>query len=164
MTYREHGATRGALPPGYRHVDRRDRIGAGPEVFQRSVDALTGWSVHRGAGLVLVAAPPRAAAGAVVVLRLGPPVVGLLVPCRVMYVIDQPDRRGFAYGTLPGHPESGEEAFILSLDGNGQVDLTIRAFSRPASRLVRAAGPLNRAMQDLITNRYVRALRRLVGP
>jgi uncharacterized protein (UPF0548 family) len=39
--------------------------------------------------------------------------------------------------------------------------LTIRAFSRPASRLVSAAGPLNRAMQDRITDRYVKALRQL---
>jgi uncharacterized protein (UPF0548 family) len=142
-------------------VDRRDRIGTGLEVFHRSVDALNGWSMHRGAGLVVVAAPPRAATGAVVVLRLGPPVVGMLVPCRVIYVVNEPDRRGFAYGTLPGHPESGEEAFVVSLGGDGQVDLTIRAFSRPASRLVSAAGPLNRALQDRITDRYVKALRQL---
>ena len=33
--------------------------------------------------------------------------LGLLrAPCRVVYVIDEPDVRGFAYGTLPGHPES----------------------------------------------------------
>ena len=36
----------------------------------------------------------------------------LQAPCRVVYVIDEPDIRGFAYGTLPGHPESGEERFV----------------------------------------------------
>ncbi|SIP67631.1 hypothetical protein BN9982_740001 [Mycobacterium tuberculosis] len=33
----------------------------------------------------------------------------LRAPCRVVYVIDEPDVRGFGYGTLPGHPVSGEE-------------------------------------------------------
>ena len=37
-------------------------------------------------------------------------------PCRVVYVVDEPDRRGFAYGTLPGHPESGEELFLVRYD------------------------------------------------
>jgi uncharacterized protein (UPF0548 family) len=31
------------------------------------------------------------------------------VPCRVVYVVDEPRRAGFAYGTLPGHPEIGGE-------------------------------------------------------
>jgi uncharacterized protein (UPF0548 family) len=43
--------------------------------------------------------------GTDVLAHLGP----IRVPCRVVYVLDEPERRGFAYGTLPGHPESGEE-------------------------------------------------------
>jgi uncharacterized protein (UPF0548 family) len=34
--------------------------------------------------------------------------------CRVIYTITAPRRKGFAYGTLPGHPECGEEAFTIS--------------------------------------------------
>jgi uncharacterized protein (UPF0548 family) len=34
--------------------------------------------------------------------------IGFKAPVRVVYVVDEPTRRGFAYGTLPGHPESGE--------------------------------------------------------
>ena len=37
------------------------------------------------------------------------------IPARVVYVVDEPARRGFAYGTLHGHPESGEEAFLVEL-------------------------------------------------
>jgi hypothetical protein len=53
-------------------------------------------------------------------------------PCRVVYVIDEPRRRGFAYGTLPGHPESGEEAFVLEQRDDGTIASNIIAFSRPA--------------------------------
>jgi uncharacterized protein (UPF0548 family) len=87
--------------------------------------------------------------------------VGVVVPCRVVYVINEPSRSGFAYGTLPGHPEKGEEAFVVELSTDGQVHLVIRAFSRPATLLARAGGPLTRAIQELITERYVRALRAL---
>jgi uncharacterized protein (UPF0548 family) len=163
VTYAEHGATRGPLPPGYRHVERHARIGTGPVAFGRAVEALLHWRMHRGAGLVLMSAPPSATAGAVVVMRLGPPVVGVVVPCRVMYMVDEPDRRGFAYGTLPGHPERGEEAFVVSRTADDAVHLTIRAFSRPASLLVRVGGPLNHAVQDFVTGRYVRVLRKLAG-
>jgi uncharacterized protein (UPF0548 family) len=164
VTYPEQGATREVLPVGYRHVHKHDRIGTGSATFRCAVEALYSWRMHRGAGLGIASAPPVLEPGAVVVLRLGPPVVGIVVPCRVIYVVNEPDRRGFAYGTLPGHPETGEEAFIVSLDDHDEVHLTIRAFSRPTALLARAAGPLNRAVQNLVTDRYVRALRNLASP
>lgn len=37
----------------------------------------------------------------------------LRAPCRVVYTVTESRRRGFAYGTLPGHPECGEEAFVI---------------------------------------------------
>ena len=43
------------------------------------------------------------------------------VPARVVYVIDEPLRKGFAYGTLPGHPETGEEAFIVEYRDDDSV-------------------------------------------
>ena len=50
--------------------------------------------------------------GSEVIVHLGP----VRAPCRVVYVVDEPDRRGFAYGTLPGHAESGEERFVVRYD------------------------------------------------
>lgn len=79
-------------------------------------------------------------------------------PCRVIYVIDEPTRKGFAYGTLPGHPESGEEAFIVDQTEDGSVWLTIRAFSRPAAWPWWAVYPVLRILQALFTRRYFRSL------
>jgi uncharacterized protein (UPF0548 family) len=157
LTYPEHGATRAALPPGYHHLERRARLGVGRPVFERGAAALTAWEMHRAAGL-RVTADGDARPGERVVSRIPP---GISAPCRVVYVVDEPARQGFAYGTLPGHPESGEEAFTVDIDDAGEVWFTVRAFSRPGTLLARAAGPLGRVTQHLITARYISALRRL---
>jgi len=57
-------------------------------------------------------------------------------PCRVVYAEDQLDplrEAAFAYGTLSGHVESGEERFAIRFDpSSGEVGYEIVAFSRPA--------------------------------
>ena len=80
------------------------------------------------------------------------------VPVRVVYVVDEPLRKGFAYGTLPGHPETGEEAFIVEYRDDDSVWLTIRAFSRPSSWIFWVGYPIVRLMQEIYTSRYERAL------
>lgn len=75
-----------------------------------------------------------------------------------MYVIDDPRRKGFAYGTLPGHPESGEEAFVVELHEDSSVTFTITAFSRPHRLLAKLGGPVSRAVQARVTDRYLHAL------
>jgi len=67
---------------------------------------------------------------------------------------------GFAYGTLPGHPGRGEEAFIIQQHSGGTVSFTIAAFSRPATALAKAAGPAGQAIQRQLTARYLRVLAR----
>jgi uncharacterized protein (UPF0548 family) len=84
--------------------------------------------------------------------------IALRNPCRVVYVVNESDERGFAYGTLPGHPEAGEERFLLRRHEGGRIELTVSAFSRPASALARAGGPLSQKVQDAMTLRYLRAL------
>lgn len=84
--------------------------------------------------------------------------VRVTAPCRVIYTIDEPNRKGFAYGTLPGHPENGEEAFIVDQTEDGSVWLTVRSFSRPASWQWWAVYPLLRFAQELFTRRYFRSL------
>jgi uncharacterized protein (UPF0548 family) len=165
-TYPEVGATREAsLPSGYHHVRRDVAIGSGAAAFGAAAEALMTWRMHRAAGLdVLPGSATRASPGAFVRLRAGWGPLSLTAPCRVVYCVEQPDRRGFAYGTLPGHPERGEEAFVLHLTASGQVRFRICAFSRPAILLTRAAGPVARLAQAYVTTRYVTALTRLSRP
>jgi uncharacterized protein (UPF0548 family) len=156
LTYPEVGSTRRDLPSGYHHTRLRRPLGRGKDVFRQASDAVLAWDMQRGAGM-RVAVDGPAVKGRTVVAALGSP-IGLLVPCRVIYVVDEPRQRGFGYGTLPGHPEHGEEAFIVTIDDDEQVWLEITAFSRPGSTLVKLAGPLNKVIQQWALRRYHRAL------
>ncbi len=157
FTYSEVGATRGELPTGYRSVSRVRRLGSGAEWFTTAADRLLTWGMHRRAG-VRVDAGPRVEPDAVAVLRLRLGPLRISAPVRVVYLIEEPTVRGFAYGTLPGHPESGEEQFLVRLGADGMVTGEIRAFSRPGSWLTRLGGPVARAVQDVVTERYLTAL------
>jgi uncharacterized protein (UPF0548 family) len=158
LTYGEVGSTATMLPAGYRHLRRTVRIGTGIETFETSANALLGWQVQLRAGLRVASSSKRAEPGAVVRLGWGAGPLRLTAPCRVVYAIDDPRRRGFAYGTLPGHPESGEEAFAVEYHADESVTFTVTAFSRPATWTSKAAGPAGVAVQDWITRRYLRAL------
>jgi uncharacterized protein (UPF0548 family) len=79
-------------------------------------------------------------------------------PVRVVTVIDEPDRKGFAYGTLAGHPVSGEESWIVERTSDGSVWLNIRQFSRPSSWKWGLAAPLLAREQRKMTEAYLRAL------
>ena len=163
LTYDRPGATADdALPAGYNHLDVEAAIGRGPAAFERAVEGLLTWRMHRGAGLRLVAASAeRAEAGVVVVLRAGPGPLSLPVPCRVVYTVDDPDRRGFGYGSLPGHPVRGEEAFLVHLDRHGRVHFRLRAFSRPATWVTRLGGPITTLAQQLAYDRYLASAHKL---
>jgi uncharacterized protein (UPF0548 family) len=155
LTYPEVGATAGPPPPGYRHLGFVSQVGAGHQRFQEAADAVMHWGMQRGAGLRVEASSDVVTVGAVVVVKMA----FLKAPCRVVYVIDEPDVRGFAYGTLPGHPESGEERFVVRHDPvTAAVFAEVSAFSRPATWWSKAGGPFTSLAQRVIAKRYVRAV------
>lgn len=161
FTYPEVGATREAtLPAGYDHVERSAVVGSGRAEFDRAAAAVFRWAAQRGAGLRVQADGPASTPGTVVLMTAGLRRLGLDVPCRVVWAVDEPGRRGFGYGTLPGHPESGEESFVVTLEPGGDVVYTLRAFSRLATPLARLGAPVSRRAQRLALDRYVVAIRR----
>ena len=88
----------------------------------------------------------------------------MIAACRGVSVVSEPDKFGFAYGTLPGHPERGEEAFTVERRREGAL-FGVRVFSQPVDALVRLSGPFGRAAQQIATRRYVAAMARYTsGP
>ena len=155
LTYTEVGATAGALPAGYHHVEKSAVIGRGRRRFEEAADAGMRWGMLRGAGLRVEATSEVAAVGAEVIVHLGP----VRAPCRVVYVVDEPNRRGFAYGTLPGHAESGEERFMVRYDpATEEVHAEVLAFSRHGTWWSRLGAPVTSVIQRVVTERYLRAL------
>ena len=166
LTYPEVGVTRAAalgeprvvLPAGYHSLRRDVRLGSGEGVFVTARDTLRSWGMQRGTGAsVYPEGPPET--GATVVVSYGAGPVRATIPCRVVWTVDEPGRVGFGYGTLPGHPECGEEAFLVRRDDDGQVWGTVLAFSRAATWYTRLGGPAARAAQRFMAGRYLAALR-----
>jgi len=155
LTYRDVGATAGQLPDGYHHVRKSAVIGRGRPRFEDAAAKVMRWGMLRGAGVRVDATSEVAAVGSEVLVGIGP----VRAPCRVVYVIDEPDRRGFAYGTLPGHPESGEELFAVRYDpATDEVHAEVAAFSRHATWWSKLGSPVTALMQRVITSRYLTAL------
>lgn len=159
LTYQPVGMTApdGPSPPaGFHPLRVATGLGHGPSVFHAASEALGAWRMHRGLGLRVDADGQQAALGVELELRFGP----LRAPCRVVWTVREERRVGFAYGTLVGHPERGEEAFVVEWLPDDSVRLTVSALSTPAAWYVRAAGPLGRGAQRLIARGYGWSLRR----
>lgn len=155
FTYAEIGATAGPPPKGYHHLEASSVIGHGRARFEEAAAEGMRWGMLRGAGLRVDATSEVAAVGSEVIVGLGP----IRVPCRVVYVVDEPDRRGFAYGTLPGHAETGEELFAVRFDPVAEIVYAeVSAFSRHGTWWSRLGGPVTTLTQRVVFKRYLRAL------
>jgi uncharacterized protein (UPF0548 family) len=158
LTYSEVGATAGELPPGYHHVRMQRVIGRGREVFERAADDLLRGEVQRRAGATIELSDVPLREGTRVRMRLRLGILTFTIPCLVVWAERTADRCGFAYGTLPGHPERGEERFELRLDESGDVTFRIVAFSAPGRWFTRLGAPVGRVVQRRMTERYLRTL------
>jgi uncharacterized protein (UPF0548 family) len=148
FTYPDVGATRDErAPAGFAHDHNRQLLGTGGDAFDRARHAIRAWKMFPPplAFIEPLPIPIEVGAQAGVVIHA----VGLwfLNAARIVYVIDEPRRFGFAYGTLPGHAESGEERFLVEWLADDTVWYDLRAFSRPRYWPARAARPLARALQ-----------------
>lgn len=163
-TYREVGETlTSGRPEVFRHDCYEAQLGRGPQTYLRAVQGLKTWKAHRLPGVRVFPGEQDIQIGATSVVTLGTPVLALAAPCRGVGVVDEPTRWGFAYGTLPGHLEQGEEAFVVSTSPEETVRFDIVAFSRPGDSVVRLSGPIGRGFQRVGTKGYLRALRRFVA-
>lgn len=149
--YAAVGATATTPPPGF-VVDRtRIELGAGESVFHSAKRALHRWDQFR-LGWVEAWPPVTPLEPGQVVAIMGW-AVGFwwLNSCRIIYTVDESGpltKFGFAYGTLPGHVESGEERFLIEWDRDtDKVWYDILAFSRPNHFLTRLGYPLVRRTQ-----------------
>jgi uncharacterized protein (UPF0548 family) len=165
LSYPEVGATRGALPPGYRHGTQETTLGHGATIFNRAVVDLRSWQAQRGAGVGVT--PSDAAIETATTVVLTPRVAGvyLALACRIVYVVAEPHRFGFAYGTLPHHILEGEEAFVVERDESDSVRFSVTAFVRPRGRFLRLLAPFVDEFDQWFVRRYMRSMdRSRVGP
>jgi uncharacterized protein (UPF0548 family) len=167
FSYSGVGATANNPPRGYVVDHTRVELGTGQRVFERAKNALAQWEQFRLGWLEPWPGDTPIQTGqsvAVVARAMG---CWWLNSCRIVYVIDEqrPVRRyGFAYGTLPGHIEAGEERFLLEWNAaDDSVWYDILAFSRPWHVLARLGYPLVRRMQKQFGRDSAAAMRHNVN-
>lgn len=157
LSYPEAGATARLDLPAIREslegrydLDRHEFVlGRGRALFDRAGSALMAWR-HFEIPWLDFRGPDRVEADQIVATLLRVAGLWFVNPCRVVYrhLLPEQGRVAYAYGTLSGHAESGEERFSLSLDPVTQdVLYEITAFSRPAIALSKLGYPFARRIQ-----------------
>ena len=162
FTYSAVGASRAEeTPAGYNVDHNRIQLGHGEVIFNLAVEALCNWK-HFDLGWVhIVPSGVEVRAGEVVAAQVFTFGFWTLNASRIVYVFEeeQPVKRfGFAYGTLPGHSESGEERFTVELHADDSVFYDLYAFSRPQHKLVWLGLPIVRRLQKRFATDSLRAM------
>ena len=163
-TYKPVGCTNGGgAPDGYVMDHNRQKLGTGEAAFERAKVAIRAWRMFPAPWTAIE--PPTTPIREGETLAVHVRVLGLwwLNATRIVYTIDEPRMYGFAYGTLPGHVEMGEERFLVEWDRTTEsVWFDILAFSRPRHLLTKLAGRQARRMQQRFRDESTAAMRRAV--
>jgi len=154
-TYDQLGiTTRDAVPRGFTADHQRTPLGVGEAAFTFAKEAIRRWAMFptEMTKLYWPDQPIPVGTNVAGLFRAGP--LWALNPCRVVYVIndasptDAAHRFGFAYGTLSGHLECGEERFSVTWNrADDSVHYELLAVSRPNHLLTRIGYPYARFVQ-----------------
>lgn len=148
FSYPEVGATKGELPEIYTVDHNRTKLGGGATTYTRAIAALKEWRQFDLGWTKIVPSQTTIQLGQTVAVQARSFGLWSLNASRVVYVIDEERRFGFAYGTLAAHVERGEERFLIEWDvQDDAVWYDILAFSEPRHILVKASRPLARMLQ-----------------
>jgi len=162
LTYSEVGAT-ATNPPEQFVVDHtRIRLGSGEELFRSAKRAVQGWRQFDLGWLHAFPADTPIRSGEVVAVVARTCGVWSLNAARIVYVVDEPKRFGFAYGTLPGHVERGEERFLVEQMADDSVWYDIKAFSQPKHLLTKIGYPFVRRLQKRFGRESAAAMQQAV--
>ena len=147
FSYSEVGDTQNTFPTGYDHDHNRVQIGEGQADFMLAKTLIREWRMFAISWVRLYPNDQSIKAGKTVSVLFRLFGLWWFNSCRIVYPIDTATRFGFAYGTLEGHVEKGEERFMVEIDEEGKVWYSITAFSRPNFWATKIAYPIARMFQ-----------------
>lgn len=154
-------------PRGFDVARHSVELGAGKQVFDSACEAIRNWEMfpREMASLYWPSVEPVVGSEVVVGFRVGP--LWSLNPCRVIYTVDSGSdsvaKFGFAYGTLPGHVERGEERFQIVWDRTTDiVSYEIFVFSAGQHVLAKIGYPFVLLQQSRFRKLSGRAMQRFV--
>ena len=156
LSYAPVGCTREMLGvlPGFNRDQERAALGKGEKIFAAACQALRTWQMMPPSVVQPCPVGVPVEEGAMVANLFRAWTLGgwLVLPTRILYLVDEKTtdfgRSGFAYGTVKGHWEHGEERFLVEWDRRDDtVWYDLLVYSRPRHRLARLAYPYTRYEQ-----------------
>ncbi len=165
FSYKAVGQSRHASSPGGYTVDHnRIVLGQGSDVFRSAQQAIRDWKMFDMPWVELFYPETPIEANEVVAILVHHFGFYSVNAAQIVYVIDEPNRFGFAYGTLADHGETGEERFSVEFDREtGNVVYDLYAFSRPNLTLAKIGYPLSRMLQKRFAADSKAAMQRAVS-
>jgi uncharacterized protein (UPF0548 family) len=155
-------ASRGTPPAGWTVDHNRIRLGQGRAAWEAAREAVRTWRMFQLGWVEVHGTGAPLAPGLDVAPLAHVFGVWFLNACRVVYLIDEERRFGFAYGTLPDHAERGEERFLVEWREDDSVWYEILAFSRPGHWLTGLGLPVVRRLQKRFAAGSLAAMERAV--
>lgn len=151
FSYREVGASRSQIPKNYPVNHHRIQLGNGADVFRRAVAAVQNWKMYDLEWTKVYPSDAPLTVGEVVAVAVNHRFCWSINSCRIIYILEEKqsvERFGFAFGTLPGHSETGEERFTVEWrHADDAVWYEILAFARPRHILAKIGFPFVRFTQ-----------------
>jgi uncharacterized protein (UPF0548 family) len=159
LSYLPIGCTRSPQPvPGFWRDETSVQLGRGEALYRAAAERANRAEFYPGSMAELHAPQRPLEAGDTLVVVYRVPILPLwiVMPTRVIYRFDDaessPDgtrhQCGFAYGTVTGHPEAGEERFEVSWnEQTDEVWFRILVIARPAWLLAWLGFPFTRREQ-----------------
>src|SRR5260370_36844079 len=167
FSYPEIGAWRLVVPDRYNIDHNRLKAGEGRETVAKGVEALKHWKMFEMDWIEIAPGDAPIMRGSCVAITVRHFGFWSLNASRIVYVIDEhgaPERFGFAYGTLPGHVEQGEERFSVEYHpADKSVWYDVFAFSLPRHILARLGYTITRHLQKRFVRDSLTALERAVN-
>jgi len=168
FNYAEVGQSLGPTPAGYAANHGRVRLGYGEAIFNRALEALQSWKMFDLGWAPLCWPDAEIEVGTTVAALARHLGFWSLHPARIVFLVDDDGarmrRRGFAYGTLQGHGERGEETFVIEwLHADDSVWYDLRSFSRPGQSLTALGYPIARMLQKRFARESTQTMLKAVG-
>ena len=162
-SYPEIGASKNERTKGYDNDHNKMLLGKGDTIWENAKNALKNWQQFPEEWTTVL--PPKTPLENGKVVAVFFRLFGLwwMNAARIVYTLDDDRRFGFAYGTLPGHVERGEECFWIEKEADGSIYYHIRAFSKPRFWLVKLGYPVARAYQRKFVRQSMQRMQQLVN-
>ena len=165
FSYAQIGLSMNGSPAGFNVDHNRIVIGSGESDFARAKTAVHNWKMFNFPWAKLWWPDTPIEPGRTVAILVKHVGFYSLNACRIVYTIDEPDRFGFAYGTLPDHAETGEERFSVEFDrSTSDITYDLFAFSKPNQTLAKLGYPMSRFLQKRFARESKAAMHRAVKP